>query len=197
MAIDINKLEDSPHLLDVLLQMEDVLDSLDLWVFPNWFDGVLAAGPEIHRHSLGMTLLYPYKSMPDPRAITRLMAQGIRVTFREAEQESTSPGRTVAQQIEGDKTDSGDGTDVEAKAPTNKVWLVDVAIPRRLITEMNAGSLEAYDDEIDRDDVEDAQDTGATEETGFTTDGQEDDSTGGGESADDEAEQNGEGAARV
>jgi hypothetical protein len=164
MAIDISKLEESPHLLDVLLQMEDVLDSLDIYVFKNWLNGVLVSGPDIHRHSLGMTLLYDYDDMPDPRAMLRLLAQGIKVSYSEAQRESTNPARA---------------TQPDGSIPTDKIWLVELTIPRRLITEMNAGSLDAYDDEVDRDDVEDAQDTGATDETGFTSDGQDEDSTSG------------------
>jgi hypothetical protein len=150
--LDIEKLEDSPHLLDLLVQMEDVLDSMDVYVFKNWIDGEIVEGPKVRRYWLDMTLKYPYDKMPDPRAGLRLLKHGVRVDFSKAHED-----------------DSGDAKPVEGEGEKDSmVWLVHVSIPRRLIVEINAGQLDFYDDEIDSEDVEDAQDSGVTDETGYT-----------------------------
>ena len=39
MEFDLNKIEETPHLLDILLEIEDVIDSLDIYVFKNWLKG--------------------------------------------------------------------------------------------------------------------------------------------------------------
>jgi hypothetical protein len=149
--LDIEKLEDSPHLLDLLVQMEDVLDSMDVYVFKNWIDGEIVEGPKVRRYWLDMTLKYPYDKMPDPRAGLRLLKHGVRVDFSKAHEDESGEAKPV----EGGKEKEG------------LVWLVHISIPRRLIIEINAGQLDFYDDEIDSEDVEDAQDSGVTDESGY------------------------------
>jgi hypothetical protein len=167
MALDLEKLDQTPHVLDMLLQMEDVLDSLDLYVFENWLDGAVVDGPNIRRYWVSMTLLYPYKKMPDPRAILRLMKHDVRVDF--------SKGRRQEGGFE--KLDDASGTDAqerqqgqqgqEGEEPTEMVWLVKISFPRRLITDLHAAQLDFYDDEIDIDDVQDAHDDGIDAETSY------------------------------
>jgi hypothetical protein len=153
MPADIEKLEDSPHLLDLLIQMEDVLDSLDVYVFKNWLDGEIVEGPAVRRYWLDMTLKYPLKKMPDPRAGLRLLKHGVRVDFNKAHE--SKDGKTQ------------DVSEVEDDSQGTKVWLVRISIPRRLISELNAGQLDFYDEEVDVDDVQDAQDGGMNDETGY------------------------------
>lgn len=153
MPADIEKLEDSPHLLDLLIQMEDVLDSLDVYVFKNWIDGEIVEGPKVRRYWLDMTLKYDLKKMPDPRAGLRLLKHGVRVDFSKAHEEQSGETKDL------------DEADVDSEG--KKVWLVRISIPRRLIAELNAGQLDFYDEEIDADDVQDAQDGGMNDETGY------------------------------
>lgn len=149
MAIDLEKLEDSPHLLDLLIQMEDVLDSLDIYVFKNWIDGELVEGPIVRRYWLDMTLKFAGDKMPDPRAGLRLLKHGVRVDFEKGAEEATR-----AEPAE-------DGSNA------NKIWLVRISVPRRLIADTNAGELDFYDEEIDAEDVSDAQDGGMNDESGL------------------------------
>lgn len=162
MAVDIEKLEDSPHLLDLLIKMEDVLDTFDVYVFKNWFSGEVVEGPKVRRYWLDMTLKYPYNKMPDPRAGLRLLKHGVRVDFNKVEADGRS-----AEEIE-DERDGEEIEDGDKQEHTDKFWLVRVSIPRRLIEEMNAGELDYYEDEVDVDDVQDANDSGMSEETGIT-----------------------------
>ncbi len=149
MAIDFEKLNDSPHLLDILIQMEDVLDSLDVYVFANWMKGEVVEGPIVRRYWFDFTLRYPIDKMPDPRGAMRLIKHGVRVDYNKV---------TV-------ETEEGE----EPNEPTN--WEIKISVPKRLIADMNAAELEFYDEEIEAEDVQDAQDSGMNDETGFYSDG--------------------------
>lgn len=162
MSIDLEKLQESPNLLDILLQMEDVLDQMDVYVFDNWLKGEVVEGPIVRRYWLDMTLKYPFKSMPDPRAALRLLKHGVRVDYEKAR--ATDDGKDHKTVEEKDK-------DVEEK---DMYWLLRVSIPRRLVVQIDAAQHDFYDEEIDVDDVEDAKDAGIDDESAYTEDEQQD-----------------------
>jgi hypothetical protein len=148
MAIDFEKLEDSPQLLDYLLACEDVMDSYDVYCFKNWYSGVVVEGPIVRRHWVAMHLLYPHETMPDPRGALRLIKHGVTVTFEKAMQQAADGGADVPH------------------------WMIKMEFPRRLLGQMNAAELDFYEDDVDVDDVEDAQDSGLTDESGYVADAQ-------------------------
>lgn len=154
--LDLDLIQDSPHLLDVLIQMEDVLDSLDLYVFPNWFQGELVSGPKVRRYWFDMTLRYPIDKMPCERGAKRLIKHGIRVDYQKA--------------VLSDKAPKANGKDPD---PTH--WEILISIPRRLLSDMNAAELDTYDDEVEVEDVQDAQDSGMNDETAYHDDAGEED----------------------
>jgi hypothetical protein len=174
MPLDLEKIQDSPHLLDILLQMEDVLDSLDVYVFKNWYLGEIAEGPTVRRYWLDFTLKYPYDKMPDPKAALRLLKHGIRVDFWKAKLEDGE--FKDADQMEKEAT-AEEGTESDpAKDPVeDTVWMVRISIPRRLAAQMSSEEMDFYDDEVDVDDVEDAKDTGIDDESAYMSgeDGQQ------------------------
>lgn len=145
MAVDIEKLNDSPHLLDIMIQMEDVLDSLDIYVFANWMKGEIVDGPLVRRYWFDFTLRYPIDDMPDPRGAMRLLKHGVRVDYNKATLE------------EEDGSDPGKATH----------WEIKISIPKKLIADMNAAELDFYDEEIETEDVQDAQDVGMDNESGI------------------------------
>lgn len=151
MAIDFEKINDSPHLLDILIQMEDVLDSLDIYVFANWMKGEVVEGPIVRRYWFDFTLRYPVAKMPDPRGAMRLLKHGVRVDYNKV---------TVEDE---------DGS--EPAEPTH--WEIMISVPKRLVADMNAAELDFYDEDIEIEDVQDAQDTGMNDETGIYSDDQE------------------------
>ena len=58
---------DKKRLIDELTEkFEGVLDSLDLYAFKNWDKGEVLEGPNVSRHFIEVTLMYPHKQMPDP-----------------------------------------------------------------------------------------------------------------------------------
>jgi hypothetical protein len=169
MAIDLEKLQDSPHLLDILLQMEDVLDSLDIYVFKNWYSGEIAEGPVVRRYWLDFTLKYPYDKMPDPKAALRLLKHGVRVDFWKAKVKGE-------EFIDADEANQAQETEVGAHEAEKKddhkdtVWLVRISIPRHLVAQMSAEEMDFYDEEVDVDDVEDAKDSGIDDESAYMSD---------------------------
>jgi hypothetical protein len=152
--LDLEKLEDSTFLLDVLLNCESVLDDLDLWCYLNWFEGEIAKGPVIRRHWVTFSVRYDHDKMPDPRAALRLLKHGIQVEFNTMKQKAT--GNVVT-------------PDHEPKTPTD--WLVTITIPRHLMDDINEADLE-YDEDVDTDDVEDAKDVGLDNESQYQEDEQ-------------------------
>lgn len=81
--LDIDKINETPHLLDILLEIEDVLDSMDIYAFKNWIRGEVIFGPHIKRYSVNITLKYPKGFMPDPLGGMRLQKQGIYVEYKD------------------------------------------------------------------------------------------------------------------
>lgn len=155
-SIDLEKLEDSDHLLDTLLGVENVLDSLDVYCYRNWFDGEVVEGPIVRRHWVSVSLLYPIDKMPDPRAALRLLKHGVQVEFNRVKR-AKSPTPAELQPTEPEE-------------PTN--WLVKLTVPQRLLDQTEEAKLEIYDDEVDTDDVSDAQDTGLDNESQYKSDEQ-------------------------
>ncbi len=175
MALDIQKIQDSSHLLNILLQMEDVLDSLDIYVFKNWYLGEVAEGPIIRRYWLDFTLKYPLDKMPDPRAALRLLKHGIRVDYWKARLQNGDFIDIENNENENldDNSNQGMSSSEQQKSPDpakDAVWLVKISIPRRLVSQMSAEEMNFYDEDIDIEDVEDAKDSGIDEESAYYSD---------------------------
>jgi hypothetical protein len=158
-ALDFEKLLDSPHVLDILLQIEDVLDSLDTYVFPNWFLGEVVDGPIVRRHWVAISLHYPIDKKPDVRCARRLVRYGIKVKYSKV-RVGDLPKLTDSNPVKKEKSDDKD---------TN--WEIYIQVPRVLISDMNSAELDFYDEDIDVEDVKDAQDGGITDESSYVDDG--------------------------
>jgi hypothetical protein len=153
--LDLEKLEDSNYMLDILIQCENVLDMLDIYVYRSWDQGEVIQGPTIRRHWVTFGLRYPHDKMPDPRAALRLLKHGVQVEFNSMKQ--TEPGNAIQPDQE----------------PTKKTdWLVTITIPRRLLDQTEEADLETYDDDVNPDDVEAAKDIGLDNESSYQADEQ-------------------------
>lgn len=150
------RLRDSESLTDVLIQMEDFLDGLDLYVFKNWIEGEVVEGPEITRYWTKMVLKYDYDKMPDPTGGLRLLAHGAYVAYRKDQEERP---RDI-------KSPSDFRSDRHGKPALDMVdiWLVEIHIPRRFIEELDDEDLELVADNanISLDQVSDARDEDIT-----------------------------------
>jgi len=167
---NINSIHGSETLLDLLLEWEDVLDSLDIYAFKNWKKGELVDGPQVEKYWITATLMYPYSLMPDPEATKRLTKHGIKVSYKEdhylkpaklvhpedAEPRANEEKYTTGGQI---KPSEGKRRAKLVKIPT---WLVKIEIPRHFIDEFLADTAKTSNDEnIELTDVKDAYDEGA------------------------------------
>ena len=174
----LKRLSDSASLMDVLIQMEDFLDGLDLYVFKNWYEGEVVDGPTVERYWVSMTLKYEYEQMPDPAGGMRLLKHGAKVAFRKEKEEEP-------QEITG-PSDYQEGRPGKPKMQVKDVWLVDIQIPRHFIEELDDQDLELYDDnaDLDLENISDARDEDIDDtdafkddESGEATDDSADDSS--------------------
>lgn len=133
--------------LSTLIDFERVLDELDIFAFKNWELGELVSGPEIKKYSVTCVFMWPEKLMPDPRGGRRLLPFDCDINFKKTDIE-------VPTKIE-DPSDYRPGTH-KAKIVTKTVWLVEITIPKHLMSDIRTGSVEMEDDDIDLEDLDKA-----------------------------------------
>jgi hypothetical protein len=130
-----------------LLDFERVLDELDLYAFKNWSIGELVAGPDIGKYRVTCIFMWPERLMPDPRGARRLLPFDCEVRYK----------RTLMQvpmKIE-DPSDYRPGTK-KARLVEKKIWLVEITMPKALMSDIRTGSVELEDQDIDLEDLDDA-----------------------------------------
>lgn len=133
--------------MSVLLDYERVLDDLDIYAFKNWELGELVQGPDIGRYSTTCIFMWPYKLMPDPRAVKRLLAVGCEIKWMETEIK-------VPVEVEN-YDDLVPGTNYP-KGAKRKVWLVKITIPMDLMDDIKQGSIDLAGSTIDLEDLDTA-----------------------------------------
>ena len=140
--------------LTSLLDFERVLDELDLYVFAHWKEGELVEGPVYEKYFVTCTFMWPYKLMPDPRGGERLLDYDCEVYY--AKDQLEYPIKVE------DPDDYQPGTKMPrmAKKP---VWLVTIVMPKKLMQEIQQGSLELEGATLDLEDIESAYEEGTDE----------------------------------
>jgi hypothetical protein len=137
--------------LATLLDFERVLDELDLYVFAHWKDGELVEGPIYEKYFVTCTFMWPYKLMPDPRGGERLLDYDCEVYYSKDQLEYPIKVETP--------DDFAPGT----KMPKMKkvpVWLVKIVMPKKLMQEIQQGSLDLESATLDLEDIEKAYEEG-------------------------------------
>jgi hypothetical protein len=130
-----------------LLDFERVLDELDLYAFKNWQLGELVQGPDVGKYKVGCIFLWPEKLMPDPRGARRLLPFDCQVKFKKTTMK-------IPIKIE-DPDDFIPGTH-KARLIEKKVWLVEIVMPKSLMTDIRTGSVEMEDQIVDLEDLDTA-----------------------------------------
>lgn len=130
-----------------LLDFERVLDEMDLYAFKNWQLGELIAGPEVGRYRVSCTFMWPEKLMPDPRGGRRLLPFDCEVRYKKTRIK-------IPVKIE-DPDDYQPGTH-KARLIEKPVWLVEITMPKGLMTDIRTGSIELEDETVDLGDLDDA-----------------------------------------
>jgi hypothetical protein len=143
----VNRLARKPDLVDIMIDIEDYLDSSNLYVFDNWINGVLVQGPRVQKYWIDVTFKYDHDQMPDPDGGLRLTAHGTKVSFQRAKEVRPLPINNPS--------DYEPGTH-KPRMKAFPVWLVHMRIPRRFVEAVNQDLLDQYDDEAE--DTDAAQD---------------------------------------
>jgi len=131
--------------LTTLLDFERVLDELDIYAFRNWEIGELVQGPDIGKYRVSAIFMWPENLMPDPRGARRLLPFDCKVSYRR--QKIKIPIRIT------DPSDYRPGTK-KARIIERPVWLVQIVIPKSLMSDIRTGSIEMEDEEIDLEELD-------------------------------------------
>lgn len=155
------KISGSETLTDILIRVEDFFDSLDLYVFKNWFDGEIVDGPVVKRYWVSIILQFDYKDMPDPSGAERLMSRGCKVKFWKAKKEEARDPQSADDFRK-------DGRGAKPALDEVDIWLVEVQVPRRFVgqddaTDSNAAAVAGLDAEL----LASAQDEDIDDKTAF------------------------------
>jgi hypothetical protein len=135
--------------MNTLLDYERVLDEADVYAYKNWDLGELVQGPIAKRYTVSCTFMWPYKLMPDPRAVKRLLSIGCDVQYASSQIE-----------VPVEVTDYDDfvpGTRYP-KMKKRKIWFVNITVPRDLMDDLKEGSIDLADQTIDLEEIDDAYD---------------------------------------
>jgi hypothetical protein len=131
---------DSNTAFQVLKDFERVLDELDIYVYANWEDGELAAGPEISRHWVTCEFMWDADKMPDPMGGKRLLDYDCKVSY------------TKTHLIEPRKIKKPDdirpGTK-KGKLDRRPIWVVEIKMPKKLIADIYSGYAEMLNQNTD------------------------------------------------
>lgn len=122
---------------NILKDFERVLDELDIYVYKNWEDGELLAGPNVTRYAVECKFMWPYKNMPDPEGGARLLDYGCKITY---EKEHILVPRKIYS-----PSDLRPGTK-KGKIDAHPVWVVSVTMPKKLMQDLYQG----YEDQEHR-----------------------------------------------
>ena len=150
--------------LETLLDYERVLDELDLYSFKHWKLGELVEGPVYEKYFITCTWMFPYRKMPDPSGGERLLNYGCEVEYWEDVLEYPIDVKTP--------DDFKAGTKVPKQVST-PVWMVTITMPKKLMTDIQQGSIELESETLDTEDIEAAYEQGLDDDVYKTSDGQQ------------------------
>lgn len=127
---NISEIYESDKAFTVLKDFERVLDDLDIYVYENWEDGELVAGPKISRHWVTCSFMWPRDKMPDPMGGKRLLDYDCKVSF--ARDKIVKPRKIR-------KPDDIRPMTKKGKLDTHPIWVVEIMMPKKLIADIYSG----------------------------------------------------------
>ena len=127
---NIDNIYNSNTSFNILKDFERVLDELDLYVYKNWKDGELCAGPIIDRHWVTCSFMWDKDNMPDPMGGKRLLDYDCKVSY----------GKDYLIQPRKIKVpdDIRPGTK-KGKLDRKDIWVVEIQMPKKLIIDIYGG----------------------------------------------------------
>lgn len=150
--------------MNTLLDFERVLDDADIYAFRNWINGELVQGPEIGRYDCTCSFMWPYKLMPDPKAVLRLTAIGCNVRMMKGQLEVPVAVTSYEDFQSGSRY---------PKMKENEVWFMQITIPFDLMDDIKEGTVDLADQTIDLSEIEDAYDVDLEQQSGDVGDQEE------------------------
>jgi hypothetical protein len=161
---NLDTIHNSPNVIDTLVEIDRILDRMDVYAYENWIQGEIVDGPFVERHWVELTIMYPYKMMPNPDAAMRLIKNGCKVKFGKDSLETFAKVKNPE-----DVVTTPDGQRVP-RTIKKAVWLVNMRIPKSLLDvsedikdtdDVDYDSIEsAYDEELDGQEGLQADDKG-------------------------------------
>jgi hypothetical protein len=135
--------------MSILLDFERVLDEADIYAFKNWIHGELVSGPNTGRYAVDCIFMWPYKLMPDPSAVKRLLALGCKVDWTK---------KKIRVPIEVKNYDDFVQGTMYPKGVDREVWLVKITVPMELMDDIKEGSINIAGSTIDLEEIDAAYD---------------------------------------
>jgi hypothetical protein len=149
--------------LETLLDYERVLDELDLYTFKHWKKGELVQGPIYEKYFITCTWMFPFRQMPDPSGAERLLNYGCEINYKKD---------TLEYPIQVKSPDDfKPGTKVP-KLVSKPIWLVSLTIPKKLMSDIQQGSIELENETLDSEDIDAAYEQGMDDDVYKTPDEQ-------------------------
>jgi hypothetical protein len=145
----------SDSALTTIMDFERVIDELDVYAFANWKLGELVAGPEYEKYFVTCTFMWPYKKMPDPRGGEQLLNYNCEILYKKDMLEYPVKPKSP--------DDFRPGTKL-AKTTQVPIWLVTVTIPKKLMSDIQQGSIELENEKLDINNLEQAYEEGVDED---------------------------------
>lgn len=127
---NLQTLSENNSAFKVLKDFERVLDELDIYVFKNWEDGEIIAGPDVNRYDVTCKLMWDRDNMPDPEAGKRLSEYGCQVIY--AKEEILIPRKIK------EPGDFRPGTK-KGKIDAHPIWTVTITMPKKLLQDVEVG----------------------------------------------------------
>jgi hypothetical protein len=130
--------ESNTH-MRVLKDFERVIDELDMYVFENWKSGELISGPNVSRHTVECSFMWPREEMPNPTAGKRLLDYGCKVSYKK-------DFLRKPRKIES-PDDYRPGTK-KGKIDQHPIWIVSIDMPKQLMFDMYKGYMRETDEYV-------------------------------------------------
>jgi hypothetical protein len=127
---NLQTLSENNSAFQVLKDFERVLDELDIYVFKNWKEGELTAGPVVGRYAVKCTFMWDRKEMPDPAGGKRLDDYGCKVVY-------AKDHVLIPRKIKSPK-DYRPGTK-KGKIDAHPIWSVTITMPKKLMQDVYIG----------------------------------------------------------
>lgn len=127
---NLQTLSENNNAFKVLKDFERVIDELDIYVFKNWDEGELIAGPDVSRYTVTCKFMWPKTEMPDPAGGKRLTDYGCKVSY--------SKEKILVPRKIKDPEDYRPGTK-KGKIDSHPIWTVTIEMPKKLMNDINVG----------------------------------------------------------